>query len=438
MKMQMMRYTILFGLFVLIGCRGNAPAPTKTSLGETIAPTNAPSATFTPVATSAPRATNTPLAPTIVPATATSTPTRAPTATIARPTPVVSTQVLLPYLIAQTKHPLAVCNDGSTPIFFYRRGTGDGVNKWVVWFKGGFNCSDEATCKARTRDLTGSGFWLRRDLSSGLDEDNRADGIFSNQRANNPDFYNWNHVYMVYCSSDNWTGTRSASPETFGFHFRGHDIVNAIMDALQDPDIVGVPNLAQATHILFAGSSAGGVGLRANIDRLAKQFNRADVRAVGDAGIGASVDASRAALIATMLKTEYDLWRPVLDESCVATNQAQPWTCTSGAFLIQNNHLSTPLFNRMDQIDPVILGTLQLNLRERQDRPLIEILASQVRDVLKNQAGAYSSFSGKHIVLTGEDFYRYKINGLSMADVLGNWYFNRAGPKNVIESPRLP
>ncbi|MBI5653480.1 MAG: hypothetical protein HZC40_23990 [Chloroflexi bacterium] len=433
MKMRMMRYAILFGLFVLIGCRGNAPAQTKSPARETLAPTSAPIATNPPIATSAPRATNT---PTPAPATAVSTPTRAPTTTVARPTPNVSTQVLLPYLIVQAKHPLAVCNDGSTPVFFYRRGSGDGANKWVVWFKGGYNCSDEATCKARPRDLTGSGFWLRQNLNSGLDDDSRADGILSNNRANNPDFYNWNHVFLVYCSSDNWTGTRSAAPETFGMHFRGHDIVSAMMDALQDPDIVGAPTLAQATQILFAGSSAGGVGLRANIDRLAKQFNRADVRAVADSGIATSVEPTRDAQMVTMLQAEYNLWRPAFDESCVAANQAQPWVCGGGTFLLRNNHLSTPLFNRMDQLDPVVLDILNLQIRDPQDRPLIEKFATDVREALKNQPGAYSPFSGKHIVLTNEDFYKYKINGLSMADVLGNWYFNRAGLKNVIEPPR--
>ncbi|MBI5301219.1 MAG: hypothetical protein HY868_03710 [Chloroflexi bacterium] len=437
MKRQIKFCTLFVLLFSLMGCSGgrtlpvnNQPTPVPATSTSTPLATNTSAST----ATASPTQTATQTATRAFSPTATS--TRAPTATIVRPTPVVSTQVLLPYLIAQTKHPQAVCNDGSTPVFFYRRGTGDGVNKWVVWFKGGFNCSDEASCKARTRDLTGSGFWMRQDLSTGLDEDSRADGILSNQRTNNPDFYNWHHVYLVYCSSDNWIGSRSASSETFGMHFRGHDIVNAMMDALQNPDMVGTPTLAQATHILFAGSSAGGVGLRANIDRLAKQFNRADVRAVADSGIASAVDTTREALLTTMGKAELNLWKPVWDESCVAANQAQPWVCGGGTFLVLNNHLSTPLFNRMDQLDPVVLGILQLNLRSLQDRPLIEKFATQVREVLKNQPGAYSPFSGKHIVLTGEDFYRYKINGLSMADVLGNWYFNRQGPKNVIEPPR--
>lgn len=58
--------------------------------------------------------------------------------------------VLHRYQIDQAAHPRAIYNNGSTPLFYFRRDVGGGADKWLFWFKGGGACCyDEAS-------------WLRR------------------------------------------------------------------------------------------------------------------------------------------------------------------------------------------------------------------------------------------------------------------------------------
>ena len=39
--------------------------------------------------------------------------------------------------------------DGTNPGFYWTKGSGTGANKWVLYFKGGGWCYDEASCKQR-------------------------------------------------------------------------------------------------------------------------------------------------------------------------------------------------------------------------------------------------------------------------------------------------
>jgi hypothetical protein len=91
---------------------------------------------------------------------------------------------------------------------------------------------------------------------------------------------------IAYCSSDAWVGNVGASAETFGWHFRGQKIVEALFDKLQNGVVVTTKyearnattgkkeHLANTTtysmhahdKVLFGGCSAGSRGAMFNID----------------------------------------------------------------------------------------------------------------------------------------------------------------------------
>src|SRR5262245_4669010 len=48
---------------------------------------------------------------------------------------------------AATRH--AVCNDGSPAIYYFRPGTGTGVNRWVIFLGGGGFCYSVTACQLR-------------------------------------------------------------------------------------------------------------------------------------------------------------------------------------------------------------------------------------------------------------------------------------------------
>ena len=331
------------------------------------------------------------------------------------------------YVIDQAAHPEAVCNDGSTPVFYHRRGVGDGAGKWVVWFKGGGACWDQATCGSRAPSLMSARPWMTdalQELTSKGNEgsqDGKAGGILDPDPAVNPDFHNWNHVYLVYCSSDNWAGTGSATAGGRTIHFRGHYIADAMIDALQDARIMGTPTLSEATHILLTGSSAGGSGLRNNLDRLAGRLSFADVRGVSDAGLGPSVTPEEQAIEHRVLQQKFDRWQARPDASCEAAAGGEPWRCLSGIHLLEDGHLSTPAFHHQDQRDPVAFFGVS------------EQAGAAIRALLAPLPGAFSPSDGFHIILNDPRFNAQEIDGHTMADVLGNWYFGRPGPTNLIE-----
>ena len=174
----------------------------------------------------------------------------------------------------------AVCNDGCPYAYYIRPGQGAlddpaaDVNKWLFFFffKGGGGCIDEESCLTRWENqrqwmTPRSGDWSP---DSGLDSaKNQCDdpatgdprGIFWQEASQNR-FGGWTVVYLHFCSSDGFAGTREADPDNgFSFHFRGWDIVGAVLEDLQDPPSDSIPDLSDASEVLVTGGSGCHSGL---------------------------------------------------------------------------------------------------------------------------------------------------------------------------------
>jgi len=345
------------------------------------------------------------------------------------------------YQIVQEKHPEALCNDGTTPVFYFRRGVGDGADKWVIWFKGGGSAHSAETFQGRGPYLTSAKPWMTDEYARlGTDgnsksADGEANGILSYLPETNPDFYNWNHVYMVYCSSDQWMGTRDASPETGNNYFKGFYIVEAIMDALADTAVIGSPGLEAATHVLLTGSSAGANGLRGHIDRLAVDLSYADVRAISDAGVNKLFNPVHIMMREQIMKEQDTMWQPQLDADCVQAHQdrGESWRCFSGSYLVENGYINTPMFIHQDQTDPKFVDAI----RQTSDNANADVdaISAGIRELLADWDGVFSPNVNRHILLNEARFNLTKIEGRTMAETLGNWYFNREGPTNLISQP---
>ena len=93
-----------------------------------------------------------------------------------------------------------MCLDGSPPGYYMRPGTGDGANKWVLHLMGGGWCLSSEDCFNRSTTTFGStAFWPQT-----LD----FTGIFSNDEDINPDLYNWNAVFVIYCDGGSFAGDK--------------------------------------------------------------------------------------------------------------------------------------------------------------------------------------------------------------------------------------
>jgi O-palmitoleoyl-L-serine hydrolase len=324
----------------------------------------------------------------------------------------------------------AVCNDGSPAAFYVQAGKGADRNKWIVFFQGGAGCATDAACTARWTD--------QHNLmtTSGLPRQTVFGGLLSSQSSENPDFGSFTRVLVHYCSSDAYAGDTERTVAGRTLQFRGHRIVDAVIEDLMDRSVVGTPTLREATDVIVAGSSAGAFGVHNNVDRIAERLSWAKVKGIADSGWVPDVKAFGPGTIDVRPDEPAVLsyWNAQPDASCAAANPQQVARCLRETFVYP--YLTTPTFVYADQRDPLFLGTLGVT------PPITAAMRAWVlqygRTVRESLAGVPAAFSpslGGHTSLTGERFRGAVIDGHSLADTLAAWYFGRPGPVKLIAQP---
>lgn len=317
--------------------------------------------------------------------------------------------------------PDAICNDGSPAAIYFRPYRGEANrNRWLINLRGGGSCAEGQACAARwcgctgrmvcpaTPDTTYTNFDRGNMISAGPGSQNGT-GIFLRGDAARPNVLgDYNHVRVVYCSSDGWSGTRRAvpfdavhpvtgAPVAYSMHFLGSRIFDAVVATLRRDGVrettftlggasAALPDLDDAEEVVLAGDSGGGAGVINNLDRFTATLRANNtacarggacplaVRGLIDAVVGP--DRSRLTISPTGRLgmagiTTYALFvngpaqrRNTVyggrsDESCRAWHAANmPGTeavCADETHLVRH-HLTTPFFVRMALRDTLIAG----------------------------------------------------------------------------------
>ncbi|MCI0618792.1 pectinacetylesterase family protein [bacterium] len=314
----------------------------------------------------------------------------------------------------------AVCNDGSPAVYYFRPGKGSGANKWVIFLSGGGLCYSVESCNERKINSP------QLMSSKGYPSTFVGNGVLSDLAAKNPDFFNANQVAIPYCSSDLWSGDREKSNATGGYEFRGIKIVRSIISELRNK------GLFIADQILFSGTSAGGIGVMVHLDWLSAQFPAAEVRGVNDAGwTPAQALTLPIPQSAFPVKEALQLWNGKPDASCAQANPNKKYICYSSDVY---GFLNAPLMVQMSQYDPVFLSGLGVKFPfDPAEKVLADLFAAAIRDSLSDVNAAFSPRTNTHGVLPYQRFTGLKINGFSLQQLIGNWFFNRPGPIKEIK-----
>ena len=168
----------------------------------------------------------------------------------------------------------AVCLDGSTPGYYLRQGSGRGNKNWIIYLQGGAWCDNEESCLGRSRMHLGSSLFFKPLGNPG--------GILSSSNKENPEFYDWNVAYLPYCDGSSFAGNRSDPVQVEGslLYFRGLRILDSTIS-----ELLSDTNLKEANHVIFSGTSAGGLAVMLHADfvrsKLPKQVH---FRALADSG----------------------------------------------------------------------------------------------------------------------------------------------------------
>ncbi|XP_053209032.1 palmitoleoyl-protein carboxylesterase notum1-like isoform X2 [Panonychus citri] len=167
------------------------------------------------------------------------------------------------------------CNDGTKAGYYFRSAPGPS-KRWIVFLEGGWYCFSPATCHQRwlgMRNLMTSAHWP---------QSRSVGGILSPNQSDNPFFYNANHVFVPYCSSDSWSGDSPAATSA-DLSFLGSRIITEVIS-----ELLHMKGLSDGKTLLLAGSSAGAGGVLVNLDRVADLISstgsKIEVRGLMDSG----------------------------------------------------------------------------------------------------------------------------------------------------------
>ncbi|XP_064539902.1 palmitoleoyl-protein carboxylesterase NOTUM [Drosophila montana] len=310
------------------------------------------------------------------------------------------------------------CNDGTHAGFYLRKQPNS--KKWIVFLEGGWHCFDNRSCRAR---------WLRlRHLmtSSQWPETRDVGGILSPHAEENPYWHNANHVLVPYCSSDSWSGTRT-EPDTRdrenSWRFMGALILRQV---IADLIPLGLGRVAGG-ELLLVGSSAGGLGVMLNLDRVRdflvnERKLQVTVRGVSDSGWFLDREPYTPSAVASSeaVRQGWKLWQGLLPEDCVKAHPTEPWRCYFGYRLYPT--LKTPLFVFQWLFDEAQMRADNVGAPVTpQQWNYIHEMGGALRSSLDNVSAVFAPSCIGHAVLSKRDWVNIKIDDISLPSALRCW-----------------
>ncbi|CAN1299241.1 Pectin acetylesterase 7 [Linum perenne] len=224
----------------------------------------------------------------------------------------------------------AVCLDGSPPAYHMEKGSGSGINNWVVHIEGGGWCTDTKSCLSRRDTYKGSSLKMEKTMG--------FSGILGSKVASNPDFYNWNRIKIKYCDGSSFTGDVEAVDPKTKLYFRGERIWQAVIDDLM------AKGMKNAQNAVLSGCSAGGLAAILHCEKFRGLLPAsARVKCVSDAGF--FIHARFSCIYAVLISQPDDVTNlqgstKNLPASC--TSRMRPDLCFFPQYVAQT--MRTPLF----------------------------------------------------------------------------------------------
>lgn len=350
----------------------------------------------------------------------------------------------------------AVCLDGSAPAIYYlgANATADpsARSRWLLYFKGGGWCYDEEDCARRALTSDGS--------TKGLSETGGfSQGIMSRDPAVNPLFANAHHVELWYCDGGSFTGDRTEPVEVNGTQvfFRGKRILDAILSFLMLNY-----KLDEATEVLLAGGSAGGLSTFLHADYVRSQFGpnvkfgAAPVSGfflMHDTVQGVDAYPSNMQYVYNMMNSSGGVNQRCRAAAGASGNDREAWQC-----IFANSsyaHTQVPIFPLQSSVDKWQLGVIfqldqagnracsspalapggytehQLaNCTALQRRAVVQYERDFLRDLQASETfsragnGGYIESCVEHVAGQGPAFniYRNGASGLTMQQALAQWW----------------
>ena len=310
----------------------------------------------------------------------------------------------------------ALCNDGSSAGGYFSSGFGDGQNKWIIYLAGGRWCWDENSCKhtyERNYGTNNNSFIS----SNNWPTQTNFIGIMSPD-LNINDFYNWNRIYIKYCSSDVYSGTSQNYENNMNYYFHGSNIVSEMLKDFTNTSIVN-DTLDCASDIIVSGSSAGGLGVMIHLNKIKDMFPNAIVKGLCDAGWLISINSNNV----------YDIFKEEIAKGMIL------WKPN---FINYHNYIPENLYTNIKNIplyivlnNPDGFMVLIANHTKYDQNIINEIMEQNLKSLLivdsyfvSNCEGMHNFIGGGNAETTSNLWNAIKVNNISLRNAFYNWYTN--------------
>ncbi|KAH1198961.1 Pectin acetylesterase 5 [Glycine max] len=305
-------------------------------------------------------------------------------------------------LLRNANQTRALCLDGSAPGYHFQSGFGSGSRNWLIHIEGGGWCNSIPSCYQRKFTHLGSSDHMEKLIP--------FSGILSSDPAQNPDFFNWNKVKIRYCDGASFAG-HPESERGSGLFFRGQVIWEAIMDELLS---TGLSNAKQA---LLSGCSAGGLATLIHCDSFRQVLPKeATVKCLADAGFFLDEVLQKCLFpseIAKNIKTPLFLVHPAYDFWQIRNILVPQGSDPDGHWQRCRLDIRSCNANMIDKLDSY-RGSLLKAVNEFQQRKEIGMFIDSCFVHCQTE-----------MEVTWHSPNSPKINDKTIAESVGDWYFDR-------------
>ena len=324
----------------------------------------------------------------------------------------------------------AVCLDGSIPVFFFRKGFGDGLRNWIVYLQGGAWCDSKVSCLERAGTNLGS--------SRYTNEVSNPAGLLSADYRDNPAFFNWNVVYLPYCDGASFAGNRSDAVKVNGntLYFRGKRILDAAMDDLLEG------GLQHAREVVLSGTSAGGLAVMLHTDYIRDRLpDHVQLHSLADSGFFLDVPNRKGKT--AFRKTMQNVFKlhdctSGVNQACVSKMSAKDlWKCIFPQYFLK--FVQTPLY----MVNPIFDSWQLANIKnvncafhvekctEQEKREISQFGQTAMSALLRalHRSAAVQMFADACVdhgqVVSDLKWNKIKVQNLTISSAFTKWYRQR-------------
>ena len=257
----------------------------------------------------------------------------------------------------------AKCLDGSNYRFNFLEGKGEGKKKFFFYLEGGGWCGQETlgdnfikSCFERANSSLGSkiGFFGSLVIS-------RLVRLLSSKEKYNPNFYNWNKIFVRYCDGSSFISDRIYEQNGSKIYMYGKNNLLGVLNYLKLNN-----NFTDADSVILSGFSAGSFAtlIYANyIDTLTTKKNNTYI--ISDSGFFYDLD-EKVLKINKLVQKAYEystnhsdikkLFKYYCDRYLIET---EPWKCLSGEYFVYN--INIPILSFQNVYDSWITRVINGN-----------------------------------------------------------------------------